>query len=57
MYTRLTGNEEGLVAYYHFDEGTGTTAHDASDRHHDATLVSGPQWVPSPVALTCPSGQ
>jgi Concanavalin A-like lectin/glucanases superfamily len=57
MYTRLTGNEEGLVAYYHFDEGAGTTAHDASDRHHDATLIAGPAWVPSPVALTCPSGQ
>jgi len=34
-------------------EGSGTIAHDASDRHHDATLLSGPEWVPSPVALTC----
>lgn len=54
MYARLTGNEEGLVGCYHFDEGSGTTAHDSSDRHHDATLVSGPLWVPSPVALSCP---
>ena len=28
MNTRLTGNEEGLVAYYSFDEGAGMTAHD-----------------------------
>ena len=54
MNARLTGNEEGLVAYYRFDEGAGTTAHDSSDRHHDATLVAGPVWVPSPIALSCP---
>jgi hypothetical protein len=53
MYVRIGGSEEGLVASYHFDEGSGVTAHDASDRGHDATLISSPKWVPSPVALTC----
>jgi hypothetical protein len=54
MYERLGGGEEGLVACYHFDEGSGEVARDASDRHHDATLVSSPNWVLSPVSLSCP---
>jgi hypothetical protein len=54
MYVRVDGDEPGLVAAYHFDEGAGTTAHDAASGHHDATLMSGPTWVPSPVALRCP---
>ncbi|GLF95223.1 laminin G domain-containing protein [Streptomyces yaizuensis] len=44
---RLIGNEPGLVAYYRFDEGSGTTAYDQTDTAAHATLESGPQWVTS----------
>ncbi|MEJ0030515.1 MAG: hypothetical protein WDO15_09155 [Bacteroidota bacterium] len=33
---------ENLIAHWTFDEGTGTTAHDASDNHFDGTLKVGP---------------
>jgi hypothetical protein len=55
----LKGNEPGLVAYYHFDDGAGTTAKDASSAHHDATFVTDgarpiPKWVDSTgLVLTC----
>ncbi|MEU0483315.1 LamG-like jellyroll fold domain-containing protein [Streptosporangium sp. NPDC006013] len=44
---RLIGNEPGLVAYYRFDEGSGTTAYDQSDRAVNGTLRGGVQWVGS----------
>ncbi|MGW1978108.1 LamG-like jellyroll fold domain-containing protein [Streptomyces sp. NPDC001889] len=44
---RLIGNEPGLVAYYRFDEGSGTTAHDQTDTAAHAHLDSSPQWVAS----------
>ncbi|WP_397334558.1 LamG-like jellyroll fold domain-containing protein [Nonomuraea sp. 3-1Str] len=44
---RLIGNEPGLVAYYRFDEGSGTTAFDQSDRALNGTLRGGVQWVGS----------
>ena len=31
---------------YHFDEGTGTTTEDSSDRRIDGTLIGGAVWVP-----------
>lgn len=34
-----------LVAYYPLDEGTGTTAQDASGNNHNATLQGTPTWV------------
>jgi hypothetical protein len=36
---------DGLVAYWTFDEGTGTTAHDTSVYDHTGTLINGPSWV------------
>jgi hypothetical protein len=57
MSVRLTGSEPWLVAYWHFDEGTGTVAHDASTLHNDATLEpleDHPLWEPSSLTLTCP---
>jgi hypothetical protein len=36
---------EGLVAYWMFDDGTGTTAVDSVGGHH-GTLVGGPLWTP-----------
>src|SRR5262249_32542727 len=45
----LTGTESGLAAYYRFDEGSGTTARDATPNHRDGTLgTSGsnlPAWA------------
>jgi hypothetical protein len=45
----LVGNEPGLVAYYNFNEGQGTTAYDATANHRDATLattgVNLPVWA------------
>ena len=36
---------DGLVAYYPFDEGSGTVAADYSGNANNATLVNGPAWV------------
>ncbi|MFC0843838.1 LamG-like jellyroll fold domain-containing protein [Streptomyces noboritoensis] len=44
---RLIGNDPGLVAYYRFDEGTGTRLHDQTDRARHGELVGGPRWVTS----------
>jgi len=35
----------GLVAYWNFDEGTGTVAADSSGNGNHGTLVNGPQWA------------
>jgi hypothetical protein len=35
---------DGLVAGWHFDEGTGTAAADFSGNSNNATLVDGPTW-------------
>ena len=55
----LKGTEAGLVAYYHFDEGTGTIAKDSSTKKHDATFDTAGNrpaatWVDSTdLTLTC----
>jgi hypothetical protein len=55
----LKGDEPGLVAYYHFDDGAGTTAKDASSARHDAAFATDggrptPKWVESTgLTLTC----
>jgi hypothetical protein len=36
--------EAGLVAYWPFDEGSGTVAMDVSGNGHNGFLVNGPQW-------------
>jgi hypothetical protein len=41
----LTGAEEGLMGYWRFDEGSGSTAADASG--HGFTGTWGPRWVTS----------
>ena len=53
MRLRLIGNEPGLVGYYRFDEGAGTTALDATSRGNDAALRNGPTYAPSGVPLLC----
>ncbi|MEU3173021.1 LamG domain-containing protein [Streptomyces sp. NPDC007000] len=47
MNHRLIGNEPGLVAYYRFDEGTGTTAYDQTDNALHGTLSADVQWTGS----------
>jgi len=55
----LHGDEPGLVAYYHFDDGTGTTVTDSSTKHHNANFNTAanrpiPTWVDSTgLTLTC----
>lgn len=57
MKVILKGTEPGLVAYFHFDEGTGMTAADATGKGHTAMMVSTtkPMWVASdiPGPFTC----
>ncbi len=38
-------NNQGLVGYWSFDEGTGTQAGDASGQGNTGTLTNGPTWV------------
>ncbi len=40
----VAANSAGLVAYYKFDETTGTTAADATSNANNGTLVNGPTW-------------
>ena len=40
----LVGTEPGLLAYYRFDEGRGTTAADSTGHGYDGTLMNGPTW-------------
>ncbi|WP_244291088.1 LamG domain-containing protein [Streptomyces subrutilus] len=47
MNHRLIGSEPGLVAYYRFDEGTGTTAFDQTDRALRGALKGDARWVGS----------
>ncbi len=35
----------GLVGYWNFDEGSGTTAHDSSGKGNDGTIEGGPHWM------------
>src|SRR3990170_7060226 len=35
----------GLVGYWAFDEGSGTTAGDSSGNGNNGTLTNGPTWV------------
>jgi len=43
--TSLTVTVSGLVGYWKFDDGSGTTAADSSGNAHTATLVNGVSWV------------
>ncbi len=37
--------DEGLVAYYPFDAGTGTVASDKSGNGNDGKIIGGAEWV------------
>jgi hypothetical protein len=42
---KASGVGNGLVAYWNFDEGSGTVAHDSSGNGNDGILCNGPTWV------------
>lgn len=44
MLSTMPTNSTGLVAYYKFDEGTGTTTADASGNGNNGTLINNPTW-------------
>jgi hypothetical protein len=49
----ISAGSPGLVAYYKFDEGTGTTTADATGNGNNGTLKPGASWVvPSDVPVT-----
>lgn len=43
--TAAEAADPSLVAYWNFDEGSGTTAYDSSNNGYDGTLVGGVTWV------------
>ncbi|QFG21250.1 LamG-like jellyroll fold domain-containing protein [Actinomadura sp. WMMB 499] len=47
MHHRLVGNEPGLLAYYRFDEGSGTTVHDQTDHGLHGEVRGTPAWITS----------
>ena len=57
MHTTLLGSEQGLVAYWRFDEGSGSTTCDLSAHGNRGLLHNGVAWTPStaPVATLTPS--
>jgi hypothetical protein len=50
MDESLTGSEAGLVAYYKFEEGSGTTLVDATANDLDGTITGNPVWTGTPAA-------
>ena len=47
----LAGKEEGLLAYWRLDEGSGAVANDSGPNAFNGTIVPDPAWVPSQAAV------
>jgi len=45
VQSQTTVNETGLVGYWNFDEGSGSTAYDSSGNSNHGTLINGPAWI------------
>ena len=47
MHTELSGGESNLVAYYNFNEGTGTTVSDVSSNSNNGTMtnMANDDWI------------
>ncbi len=54
MYRALSGSESGLLAYYKFDQSSGTTLTDASGNGHNGTLnnMDDGNWTDSEAFIT-----
>ncbi|MHC4508892.1 MAG: LamG-like jellyroll fold domain-containing protein [Planctomycetota bacterium] len=50
----LSGNEEGLVGYWKFDEGAGDTAYDSSPTQNHG-VISGASWTTNAAPLAPPA--
>jgi len=51
-----TGSETGLVGYWNFEEGTGTTSGDLSSNANDGTLIGGVTWSTDVPEYNCNVG-
>ncbi len=47
MFMSLTGSESGLVGYWNFDDGSGSTLDDATSAGNDGSLNDSPNWKTS----------
>jgi len=54
MHGSSSGNEQGLVAYWRFDDPGGSVALDSSPSHADATIIGPLQWAPLNAPI-CPA--
>jgi hypothetical protein len=45
VYAQAADIATGLVGYWKFDEGVGTTASDSSGNNNTGTLTNGPTWI------------
>jgi hypothetical protein len=53
MKKKLNGDEPGLVGYWRFDEGSGTTTADATATKNNGDVFGNPNWVISDAPI-CP---
>ncbi len=51
----MSGNERGLVGYWTFDEGSGTTANDSSPNGNNGILRNDAKWVKFELSLSTDS--
>lgn len=54
MYRTLKGDEQGLMAYWNFEKGSGTIAYDISDNGFDGTILGGVNWISSDIGIMLP---
>ena len=45
LKTRLQGNEEGLVGYWQFSDGSGVTTADGTNNSNSGTILGGATWT------------